>query len=44
MIPVGQPAPDFKLKDQGQQIVSISQFKGDRNVILSAHKFSFTGG
>ncbi len=44
MIAVGQSAPDFKLKDQAQQIVSISQFKGDKNVVLSAHKFSFTGG
>ena len=44
MITVGQPAPDFKLKDQGQQMVSISQFKGNKNVVLSAHKFSFTGG
>ncbi len=33
-ITVGQPAPDFALKDQSQQEVKLSDFKGKKNVVL----------
>ena len=41
---LGQPAPDFKLPAQTGDEVSLSQYKGEKNVILSFHIFSFTGG
>jgi mycoredoxin-dependent peroxiredoxin len=33
-ISVGQPAPDFTLKDQTQKEVKLSDFRGKRNVVL----------
>ncbi len=33
-IAVGQPAPEFALKDQHQQEVKLSDFRGKRNVVL----------
>ena len=33
-IAVGQPAPDFVLKDQNQKEVKLSDFKGKKNVVL----------
>ncbi len=33
-IAVGQPAPDFALKDQNQQEVKLSSFKGKKNVVI----------
>ena len=33
-IAVGQPAPDFALKDQNQQEVKLSNFKGKKNVVI----------
>ena len=33
-IAVGQPAPDFVLKDQEQKEVKLSAFKGKKNVLL----------
>ena len=44
MIEVGQPAPDFTLPAHNGDNVSLSQYKGQKNVILSFHIFSFTGG
>lgn len=44
MVDVGQPAPDFTLPDQDNKGVSLSDFKGKKNVVLSFHVFSFTGG
>ena len=44
MVDVGQPAPDFTLIDHNQQNVTLSQFRGQKNVVLSFHVFSFTGG
>ena len=41
---VGQPAPDFTLEDQDRKPVTLSQFKGNKNVVLSFHVHSFTGG
>lgn len=34
MIAVGQPAPEFALKDQNQQEVKLADFRGKKNVVL----------
>ena len=44
MAEVGQPAPDFTLADQDQCEVTLSDYKGKKNVVLSVHVNSFTGG
>lgn len=44
MIQAGQPAPDFTLPAQDMSNVTLSDFKGDKTVVLSFHIFSFTGG
>ncbi len=43
-VEVGQPAPDFSLPNQAGEQVSLSQFGGQKNVVLSFHVFDFTGG
>lgn len=42
LIMVGQPAPDFTLKDQDQKEVSLSSFRGSRNVILAFYPLDFS--
>ena len=44
MVDVGQQAPDFTLPDQEMKSVSLSDFRGEKAVVLSFHIFSFTGG
>lgn len=44
MVEVGQPAPDFTLPAHQGPDISLSDFKGANNVLLSFHIFSFTGG
>ena len=44
MVDVGQAAPDFTLTSQTGESVSLSAYKGQKNVVLSFHIFSFTGG
>ena len=44
MIEVGQPAPDFTLPAHTGESVALSQYKGQKNVVLSFHIYSFTGG
>ncbi len=41
---IGQSAPDFTLPDQSGNQVSLSQFLGKKNVVLSFYVFDFTGG
>jgi peroxiredoxin len=41
---VGQPAPEFKMPSHLGEPVSLSQYKGQRYVVLSFHVFDFTGG
>ena len=43
MVAVGQEAPDFTLKDQGGNDVTLSSFRGDKNVVLVFYPFTFTG-
>lgn len=42
-IEIGQVAPDFTLKDQNRQDVSLADFRGSRNVVLLFHPFAFSG-
>ena len=44
MVDVGQKAPDFTLPAHSGDDVSLSQFRGEKNVVLSFHIHSFTGG
>ena len=41
---VGDMAPDFTLKDQNRQDVTLSSFRGKKNVALAFYVFAFTGG
>jgi peroxiredoxin (alkyl hydroperoxide reductase subunit C) len=42
-IEVGVEAPDFVLKDQNNQEVRLSQYRGERNVLLIFYPLAFTG-
>src|SRR6266545_1338360 len=42
-IDIGQTAPDFALKDQNNQEVRLSDFRGRRNVLLVFYPLAFTG-
>ncbi len=44
MVDIGQSAPDFTLPAHDGETVTLSQYRGQKNVILSFHIFSFTGG
>ena len=41
---VGDPAPDFTLPDQGNNKITLSDFKGEKNVVLAFYVLAFTGG
>lgn len=41
---VGDPAPDFTLRDQNNKEVKLSDFKGKKNVILAFFPAAFTSG
>jgi cytochrome oxidase Cu insertion factor (SCO1/SenC/PrrC family) len=43
-IKVGDMAPNFTLEDQNGNKVSLSQFRGKKNVALAFYIFAFTGG
>ena len=43
VLAVGEPAPDFTLKDQNNQPVSLSGFRGSRDVVLVFFPLAFTG-
>ena len=40
---VGESAPDFSLHSQAGELVSLSQYRGQKHVVLSFHIFDFTG-
>ena len=42
-ITIGSAAPDFELSDQNGNKVSLSSFKGKKNVVLLFIPFAFTG-
>ena len=41
---VGQPAPDFTLTDTEGKEVKLSDFRGNKNVVLAFYILAFTGG
>ena len=43
MLAVGTPAPDFTLRDQNQQPVTLSAYRGAKNVLLVFFPLAFTG-
>ena len=43
MLSVGTTAPDFTLRDQNQQRVSLSDYRGAKNVLLVFFPLAFTG-
>lgn len=42
-VQVGDTAPDFTLKDQNNQEVTLSSFRGEKNVLVVFYPFAFTG-
>ena len=40
---VGDVAPDFTLKDQNGQDVTLSEFRGQKNVVIVFYPFAFSG-
>lgn len=42
-VDVGQPAPDFELKDQHGQAVQLAGFRGSSHVALVFYPFAFSG-
>ena len=42
-IAVGAQAPDFSLRDQNNEIVSLAQFRGEKAVLLVFYPLAFTG-
>ena len=43
MIQEGTQAPDFTLKDQNNQDVRLSSFRGSKNVLIVFYPLAFTG-
>lgn len=43
MLTVGTAAPDFTLRDQNQQPVTLSDYRGKKNVLLVFFPLAFTG-
>ena len=39
---IGTPAPDFTLKDQHGQDVSLTDFQGEKNVVIVFYPFAFS--
>jgi peroxiredoxin len=42
-ISVGDAAPDFTLKNQHGEMVSLSDYRGKKNVVVMFYPFAFTG-
>ncbi|THJ75362.1 peroxiredoxin [Candidatus Frankia alpina] len=42
-VEVGSVAPDFSLKDQNNETITLSEFRGKRNVVLLFYPLTFTG-
>jgi peroxiredoxin len=43
MLTIGDPAPDFTLKDQNGQQITLSQYRRAKNVLLVFFPLAFTG-
>lgn len=42
-IAIGSPAPEFTLKNQFGEEISLASFRGSKNVVLMFYPFAFTG-
>jgi peroxiredoxin len=42
-VEVGDEAPDFTLRNQFKETVTLSEFRGKKNVVLVFYPFAFTG-
>ena len=42
-VEAGQEAPDFTLRDQHGSEVTLSSFRGEKNVVLVFYPFAFSG-
>ena len=42
-VEVGQQAPDFELRDQNNEVVRLSSYQGEKNVVLMFYPLAFTG-
>jgi cytochrome oxidase Cu insertion factor (SCO1/SenC/PrrC family) len=42
-LPVGEKAPDFTLRDQNNEAITLSKFRGDKAVLLVFYPYAFTG-
>lgn len=42
-LPVGAQAPDFSLKDQNNEEVTLASFRGDKAVLIIFYPLAFTG-
>jgi peroxiredoxin len=42
-VEIGQPAPDFELKDQSGQVRKLSDYKGSKNVMVVFYPLAFSG-
>jgi mycoredoxin-dependent peroxiredoxin len=42
-VEIGQPAPDFELKDHTGQVRKLSDYKGSKNVVLVFYPLAFSG-
>ena len=40
---IGQTAPDFEVLNQHGEMLSLSSFKGKKNVVLLFYPFAFSG-
>jgi peroxiredoxin len=43
MVAVGEAAPDFTLRDQNNEEVTLSEFRGDKAVLVIFYPLAFTG-
>lgn len=41
-LPVGTEAPDFRLRDQNNEVVRLADFRGDKAVLLVFYPWAFT--
>ena len=41
---VGEEAPDFTLRATGDQTITLSQYRGQKNVVLAFYVLDLTGG